>query len=49
MIVEVSLEAKFPTIWTSEKQRWDESKETRREEERRPEKKKNQKKEDAGA
>jgi len=47
-IVEGSLEAKLPTIWTDEKQRWEES-EQRREEERRSEKRKGQKKEDAGA
>jgi len=43
-----SLEAKLPTIWTNEKQRWEES-EKRREEERRSKKRKSQKKEDPGA
>ena len=49
--IEGSLEVKLPTIWTDEKQRWEESerREERREEERRPEKRKSQKKEDAGA
>ena len=41
------LEVKLPTIWTDEKQRWEESE--RRVEERRSEKRKSQKKEDAGA
>ena len=45
---EGSLEVKLPTIWTHEKQRWEES-EKRREEKRREEKRKSQKKEDAGA
>ena len=44
---EGSLEVKLPTIWTNEKQRWEES-EKRREEERRSEKRKSQKKEDPG-
>ena len=48
-IFEGSLEVKLPTIWTYEKQRWEESE--RREElsrvERRSEKKKSQEKEDA--
>ena len=35
-IVEGSLEVKLPTIWTDEKQRWEES-EKRREEKRREE------------
>ena len=38
-----SLEVKLPTMWTDEKQRWEES-EKRREEERRSKKKKSQKK-----
>ena len=38
-IVEGSLEVKLPTIWTDEKQRWEES-EKRRQEKRREEKKK---------
>jgi len=45
---EGSLEVKLPTIWTHEKQRWEES-EKRREEEKRPKKRKSQKKEDPGA
>ena len=51
-LIEGSLEVKLPTIWTGEKQRWEESKrkvEERRAEERRSEKRKSQKKEDAGA
>ena len=47
-IIEGSLEVKLPTIWTDEKQRWEES-EKRREEERRTEKRKSQKTEDAVA
>ena len=47
-IVEGSLEVKLPTIWTDEKQRWEES-EKRREEERRSKQRKSQKKEDTGA
>jgi len=43
LLIEGSLEVKLPTIWTNEKQRWEES-EKRREEER-----KSQKKEDPGA
>ena len=43
-IIEGSLEVKLPTIWTDEKQRWEES-EKRREEERRSQKRKPQKKE----
>ena len=46
-IIEGSLEVKLPTIWTDEKQRWEES-EKRRKEERRSEKRKRQKTEDAG-
>jgi len=46
-IFEGSLEVKLPTIWTDEKQRWEESE--RRVEERRSEKRKSQKKEDPGA
>ena len=45
---EGSLEVKLPTIWTDEKQGWEES-EKRREEERRSKKRKSQKKEDPGA
>ena len=48
LIFEGSLEVKLPTIWTNEKQRWEES-EKRREEERRSKKRKSQKKEDPGA
>jgi len=52
-LIEGSLEVKLPTIWTDEKQRWEESEkrreETRREEERRSKKRKFQKKEDPGA
>ena len=55
--VEGSLEVKLPTVWTDEKQRWEESEkrreEKRREEKRREEKRrrkrKSQKKEDPGA
>ena len=47
-VFEGSLEVKLLTIWTDEKQRWEES-EKRREEERRSNKRKPQKKEDAGA
>ena len=48
MISEGSLEVKLPTIWTDEKQRWEEAAK-RREEERISKKKKSQKKEDPGA
>ena len=48
IVTEGSLEVKLPTIWTDEKQRWEES-EKRREEERRSKKRKAQKKEDPGA
>ena len=47
-MIEGSLEVKLPTIWTDEKQRWEES-EKRRKEERRSGKRKSQKTEDAGA
>ena len=47
-IIEGSLEVKLPTIWTDEKQRWEESTK-RSEEERRSKKRKSQKKEDLGA
>ena len=43
-MIEGSLEVKLPTIWTDEKQRWEES-EKRRDEERRSKKRKSQKKE----
>jgi len=46
-MIEGSVEVKPPTIWTDEKQRWEES-EKRREEERRSKKRKSQKKEDPG-
>ena len=42
------VEVKLPTIWTDEKQRWEES-EKRREEERKSKKRKSQEKEDPGA
>ena len=48
IIIEGSLEVKLPTIWTDEKQRWEES-EKRREEKRISKKRKSQKKEDPGA
>ena len=48
ILIEGSLEVKLPTIWTDEKQRWEES-EKRREEERRSQKRKSQKKEDPSA
>ena len=41
-LVEGSFEVKLPTIWTDEKQRWEESEKRRR-------KRKSQKKEDPGA
>ena len=41
-MIEGSLEVKLPTIWTDEKQRWEES-ERRREEERKSKKRKSQK------
>ena len=46
-MIEGSLEVKLPTIWTVEKQRWEESEEKRSEERRSEEK--SQKKEDADA
>jgi len=46
--MEGTLEVKLPTIWTDEKQRWEES-EKRREEERRSQKRQPRKKEDPGA
>ena len=46
-IIEGSLEVKLPTIWTDEKQRWEESEKRRRR--RRSKKRKSQKKEDPGA
>ena len=47
-IIEASLEVKLPTVWTDEKQRWEEPVK-RREEERRSKKRKSQKKEDPAA
>ena len=47
MLIEGSLEVKLLTIWTDEKQRWEESEKSR--EERRSWKMKSQKIEDAGA
>ena len=47
-IIEGSLEVKLPTIWTNQKQRWEES-EKRRQEKRISKKRKSQKKEDPGA
>ena len=49
MIIEGSLEAKLPTIWTDEKQSREEAERRERLEERRSEKRKSQKKEDADA
>ena len=48
MYIYIEHKVKFPTIWTDEKQRWEES-EKRRKEERRSGKRKSQKTEDAGA
>ena len=51
-MVEGCLEVKLPTIWTDEKQRWEESKKRRaekRREEKGRRKRKSQKKEDPGA
>ena len=48
-IIEGSLEAKLPTIWTDGKAEVERVREEKRREERRPEKRKSQKKEDAGA
>ena len=47
-MTKASLEVELPTLWTDEKQRWEET-EKRTEKERRSEKRKSQKKEDAGA
>ena len=56
IIIEGSLEVKLPTIWTDEKQRWEESEKRREEREEEEEegeersgKRKSQKTEDAGA
>jgi len=46
MMTKGSLEAKLPTIWTDEKQRWEESGKRRR---KKIKKRKSQKKEDPGA
>ena len=48
VIVEGSLEVKLPTIWTDEKQRWEES-EKRREEERRSKRESLRRKKNPGA
>ena len=48
-MIEGSLEAKLPTIWTDEKQSREEAERRERLEERRSEKGKSQKKEDADA
>ena len=48
-LIEGSLEAKLPTIWTDEKQSREEAERRERLEERRSEKRKSQKKEDADA
>ena len=48
IIIEGSLEAKLPTVWTHVKHRWEESEQSRGEE-RRSERRKSEKKEDAGA
>ena len=48
LVIEGSLEVKLPTIWTAEKQRWEES-EKRREEKRISKKRNSQKQEDPGA
>jgi len=47
-IPEGSLEVELPTLWTDEKQRWEEP-EKRREEKRRSKRRKSQKKEHPGA
>ena len=49
ILIEGSLEAKLPTIWTDEKQSREEAERRERLEERRSEKRKSQKKEDADA
>jgi len=46
MMIKGSLEAKLPTIWTDEKQRWEESGKRRR---KKIKQRKSQKKEDPGA
>ena len=46
-MIEGSLEVKLPTIWTDEKQRWEESEKRREEEDKK--KRRSQKKEDPGA
>ena len=45
MLIEGSLEVKLPTIWTDEKQRWEES-EKRREEKRRGEERRGEEREE---
>ena len=46
LLIEGSLEVKLPTVWTDEKQRWEESEKRRR---KNIKKRKSQKKEDPGA
>ena len=48
-LIEGSLEVKLPTIWTDEKQRWEESEKRREEKNKEDPKEKVQKIEDAGA
>ena len=47
--MEGSLEVKLPTIWTDEKQRWEESEKRREEKKKEAKKRKSQKKEDPDA
>ena len=50
IIIEGSLEVKLPTIWTDEKQKWEESEKGREEKKKEDHKReKSQKKEDPGA
>ena len=48
-ISEGSLEVKLPTIWTDEKQRWEESEKRREEKKKEDQRRDSQKKEDPGA
>ena len=48
-LIEGSLEVKLPTIWTDEKQRWEESEKRREEKKKGNQRRESQKKEDAGA
>jgi hypothetical protein len=48
LLVEGSLEVKLPTIWTDEKQRWEESEEERRSKRERLRRKKTQVREKVG-